>query len=154
MVSQRQGGFTLPELMITVAVLAVLGAIAAPSFTALIASQRLKSATSDVFTSLTRGRSEAIKRNREVTLAPLTAGTSWHGGWRISNPNPTYASVPLEQRGALANATISGPTSVTFRADGRIRGATAFDIAVSGIAQHRCVRMDLSGRPYQTLQGC
>lgn len=154
MVSQRQGGFTLPELIITVAVLAVLSALAAPSFTALVASQRLKSATSDVFTSLTRARSEAIKRNREVIVAPLTAGTSWQGGWRVQNPNPTYASTPLEQHGALANATISGPTSVTFRVDGRIRGAAAFNIAVSGIEQQRCVRIDLSGRPYQTLQGC
>lgn len=150
---RRQVGFTLVELMIAVAVLVILTALAAPAFSTMIANQRLKSGASDLFTALIRARSEAIKRNTEVTLAPLTTG-QWQQGWRIANPGD--ANLTLEQHGALANATVSGPASVVYLPSGRVKGsaAPAFELSVAGSAQQRCVRVDLSGRPNQTLQEC
>ena len=83
--AKRARGFTLPELLAGVAIMAILAAVAAPSMSEMVASQRVKSASGDVFTDLLRTRSEAIKRNRTVTLAPKTAG-SWAGGWTIAHP--------------------------------------------------------------------
>jgi type IV fimbrial biogenesis protein FimT len=151
---RRPAGFTLIELMVTVAVLVILTSVAAPSFSIMVANQRLKSGASDLFTALTRARSEAIKRNAEVTLAPLSSG-QWQQGWRIANPGD--ASLTLEQHGALANTTISsGPASVVYLPNGRVKGsaAAAFSLSVSGSPQHRCVRVDLSGRPNLTSQEC
>lgn len=150
--ARRARGFTLPELLAVVAVMAILATVAAPSFSELIASQRAKGAASDMFASLLRTRSEAIKRNTEVTLAP--SGTTWASGWSIAHP--TDDDVLLEDRGAVLGATITGPTSVTYLPNGRVKGTTPpeFDIEVSGAGQHRCIAVDLSGRPYQTSSEC
>lgn len=64
----RTEGFTLIELMVTIAVAAVLLAVAVPSFRHLIISNRLTTAANDVITSVTLARSEAIKRNANVDL--------------------------------------------------------------------------------------
>jgi type IV fimbrial biogenesis protein FimT len=150
---RRARGFTLPELMAGVAIMAILGAVAAPSMSELLASQRVKGASSDVFTALLRTRSEAIKRNRPVTLAPKAAG-SWAAGWTIAHP--VTANTLLLDHGAVPGGTIAGPASVAYLPNGRISGATApsFDIQVSGSAQRRCISVDLSGRPFQQPTAC
>lgn len=150
--ARRARGFTLPELLAVVAVMAILATVAAPSFSELIASQRAKGAASDMFGSLLRARSEAIKRNVEVTLAP--SGEGWEDGWSIAHPGD--ADILLEDRGAVPGATITGPASVTYLPNGRVKGADVpeFDIEVSGAGQHRCIAVDLSGRPYQTKAEC
>lgn len=149
---RRARGFTLPELMAGVAIMAILGAVAAPSMSELLASQRVKGASSDVFTALLRARSEAIKRNRPVALAPKTAG-SWAAGWTIAHP--VTANRMLLDHGAVAGGTIAGPASVTYLPNGRISGAApSFDIQVSGSGQRRCISVDLSGRPFQQPAAC
>jgi type IV fimbrial biogenesis protein FimT len=159
MVSTRQPlarharGFTLPELLAVLAILATLSALAAPAFSGLVGATRARSAGSELYASLMRARSEAIKRNAEVTLAPNTAA-QWQGGWQI--PDPLDASRKLDDHGAVAGATITGPASVVFLPNGRVKGATqpSFDISVSGSAQRRCISVELSGRPNQTKSGC
>lgn len=150
---RRAGGFTLLELLAGIAIMSVLAAVAAPSLSELVASQRAKSAASDVFTALLRTRSEAIKRNTEVTLAPKTAG-SWAAGWTVAHP--VTANLMLLDHGAVNGGTISGPASVVYQPNGRVKGATApaFDIQVSGGVQRRCITVDLSGRPFQQSTAC
>ena len=154
MVILRQArGFTLAELLAVVAIMAVMATVAAPSLSELIASQRAKGAATDVFTALLRARSEAIKRNTEVSLAPKTAG-SWGDGWSIAHPG--NATIMLLDHGKVSGATISGPAAVAYLPNGRIKGAAApeFDIQVGGGKQRRCISVDLSGRPFQTSTAC
>lgn len=150
---RRAGGFSLVELMVGVSVMAVLGGIAAPSFSRLVASQRVKSIGGELHTALVRARSEAIKRNTNVTLVPVTAG-QWQYGWSITHP--TLANTKLDDHGAIASAVVSGPDSVIYQGNGRLRGSTApsFDISATGMSEHRCVQIDLSGRPYQKASAC
>jgi type IV fimbrial biogenesis protein FimT len=145
-------GFTLPELLATLAIMATLAAIAAPSVSSLIAGQRAKAASSELFASLMRVRSEAVKRNAEVTLVPKDGG--WKHGWTI--PNPADTGHKIEDHAALAGATVTGPDSVVYLPNGRVKGTNApsFDIAVTNAATHRCVQVDLSGRPYLKPSAC
>lgn len=150
--ASRARGFTLPELMAVVAIMAIMATVAAPSFSELIASQRAKGAAADIFTSLLRTRSEAIKRNTPVTLAAADGG--WQAGWSVAHP--TDDDVLLEDHGAVSGVTMTGPDSVTFLPNGRLSGADApaFDVAATGSDRHRCIEVDLSGRPYQTPEAC
>jgi type IV fimbrial biogenesis protein FimT len=147
----RSRGFTFTELMAALAVLAILSAMAAPSFSAMIGSMRARNASSDLYASLSLARSEAIKRNAEVTLLPAS---TWGSGWHTVDPADT--SRDLDRHSAIANGTITGPDSVIFLPTGRVKGTTepAFDISVTGQSQHRCVRVDLTGRPNQSTSGC
>jgi type IV fimbrial biogenesis protein FimT len=66
MMSRRaaQGGFTLIELMVVVAVLGLLAMLVAPSFRDMILMQRLRGINSQVTTDMQFARSEAVSRGR------------------------------------------------------------------------------------------
>ena len=61
----RSEGFTFLELIVVMAILAVVAALVTPSFSRTIASARLRSAASDVRTSLARARALAVASARE-----------------------------------------------------------------------------------------
>ena len=61
-------GFTLVELLVVMAISAILIAAAVPSFQSLIASSRASSASGSLLSNLEYARSEAIRRNQNVTV--------------------------------------------------------------------------------------
>jgi type IV fimbrial biogenesis protein FimT len=84
---QKITGFTLIELIITLAVAAILLGLAAPSFTDMIKDNRLIAQTNEFTASLNLGRSEAIKRALTVTICKsdnqTSCGGNWQGGWLV-----------------------------------------------------------------------
>ncbi|MHB8668787.1 MAG: GspH/FimT family pseudopilin [Burkholderiales bacterium] len=148
-----QQGFTLGELLVVLAITGILAALAGPSFSQFIKNQRMKSMASDLNASLTLTRSEAIKRNTNVTMSPATAG-AWQSGWQIADP--TNAGANIEVHGAFTGVTATGPASVTYLSSGRAQGTTApaFDISAPGSSNQYCVSVDLSGRPNVKASGC
>jgi len=141
-------GFTLVELLTAIVVLVVLAMIAVPSFSELIASQRVQMAAMDLFTSLLRARSEAIKQNTNVTLSPI--GT-WAGGWTVAVGGAT-----VDTHAAASNISISDPGVVTYRNSGRIAGATQarFSVSATQTTTTRCVKVNLSGEPVVSDGAC
>jgi len=146
-------GFTTVELIIVVAIMGVLTAVAAPSFTGLFASQKAKNVGSELFFSLLRARSEAVARNANVTLAP-TVGGNWQQGWHIVDP--ARATTILDSHansGSSKGTTIAGPISVVYDGAGRVRSGTSPMFVITAIVgtstSYQCVSVDLGGRPYQ-----
>ncbi len=141
-------GFTMPELVVAMAITALLTAIAVPSFSGLTASQRAKTVSSELFESLLRTRSEAIVRNANVTIAPI--GSAWVSGWQVLDP--ANAANVLDTRGAESGVTIIGPAAVTYEPSGRLPAGTAPRFLVTAAAGsttvYQCLSIDLSGRPY------
>jgi type IV fimbrial biogenesis protein FimT len=84
---KRQCGFTLVELLVALAIAAVLLTLGVPSFRSTIASSRLTSSTSDLVGSLAQARSEAIRRGVRVTVcisndgATCATSGNWDRGW-------------------------------------------------------------------------
>ncbi|WP_296811383.1 GspH/FimT family pseudopilin [Methyloversatilis sp.] len=74
MISARsaQHGFTLIELMIVVALLAIISAFALPAFQTFIASNRLTSEANELLAGLNLARSEAVRTQRRVVLCRAT----------------------------------------------------------------------------------
>lgn len=146
-----QRGFTMLELMVVVAIIAILAALAAPSFNKLILDQRIKTMAADLNASLARARSEAVKRNTNVTLTPT--GT-WQNGWTIADPN--NAGTNIESHSGYTGLAATGPASVTYQSSGRIQGAAVPNINISAPAgsTFRCVAVDLSGHPYVKPAAC
>ena len=79
---RMQAGFTLIELMITIALVAIIATLAVPNFRAFVVNQQLTAASGDFMISLSQARSEAMRLGRNVAMAPLD-GANWTSGWRI-----------------------------------------------------------------------
>ena len=149
---RRVAGFTMTELLVTIALAAILTTVAVPSFNGLIANQRAKTYASELFATLVRTRSEAISRNASITLSPKTGG--WSTGWQIFDP----AGNLLEDRAAAAGVTIAGPAGVTYRPSGRLQAGAAPTFLITttsgSTTNYQCVSVDLSGRPNMQAAAC
>ena len=88
----RERGFTLIELMTVVVVVAVLLALAVPSYSVLSMRTKLKSYANELVASVYLARGEAIKRNAPMTLCisnadgdACVASGDWDQGWIVIN---------------------------------------------------------------------
>lgn len=146
-----QPGFTLIEMMITITILAVMLMIAAPSFQTFIRGQRVKTTSFDVYSALTYTRSEAMKRNGDVTISPISS--NWSNGWNIKSGT----TILRTQSNLSTSVTISGPTTITYGRDGRANASASIQVdpnpTGSGISP-RCISIELSGRPNSKTGSC
>ncbi len=152
-----QLGFTLIELMVVIMVVSILVVIGLPSMTGMLRSQRIKTASLDLYSSLTLARSEAIKRNAS-NVSMIAASGGWQNGWKVcvdANSNGVCATsevLLLQQDSLDTSITVSGPAGniVTYNRDGRLATASAAFILRAGVndkaAPMRCVDVDVSGR--------
>lgn len=105
---KHSSGVTLIELLTTVAVLALLLALALPSFNDAITRNRLTSQANEMAAALALARSEALRRSRDVTVCGSTDGatcaSNWNGGWLAwvdDNRNGTLDATDLILRTGL-----------------------------------------------------
>lgn len=148
----KQIGFTLIELMVTVSLLAILAGLATPSFREMVASQRLRTAAFGLVSDLTLARSEAVKRGASVSLTPVS--DAWAGGWRVRLVGG--ADVLSEQKPVGQGVVFStAATEVVFDRNGRSTAANTvrFQLAATG-SKYRCISIDPSGRPKSVAVEC
>lgn len=72
----RQAGLSLQELLITMAVMGILAMVAVPTYIGAVDRYRVRGAAEQLFADLQYSKSEAIKRNDEVTLS-VSSGNPW-----------------------------------------------------------------------------
>lgn len=138
---QAQRGFTLQELIIVILIVGIMASLAAPSFQSFIQNQRVQSLSSELLTSLTLARSEAIKRNNNVVVTPVSG--VWHNGWVISADG-----TELQQVGAFDGVAVSTvAASVTYQKNGRAATSSfQIDLSDQAVSEYvRCVSTTLSG---------
>jgi len=170
MYSRRSKGFTLVELMITVAVVAILAAIAFPSFQSVLRSNRVANASNEAAGLVALARSEAIRNKRGGGVCGSTSGTSCDGAWgkgmlawADTDPDGALGAGEVVLRFVAMNPAISatGPTTggITFDARGRRVGSEPKAVVLKPIscgqqALLRRMTINASGQISTTKESC
>ncbi len=146
MALRGERGFTLTELMVTVGIVGVLSALAAPSIMSMIATQRVRTATFDFYAALTYARSEAIKRNSVVTITPRSGGFA--NGYDMN-----AGGVVLRSQLGIPAVTIDATSGIALAFDGygRLTSPARYRLELgsipSGTTSKRCLEISQTGRP-------
>ncbi len=153
--AQPQRGFTLVELMVTIAVLGITLTIAIPSFESAMLSSKLGSYADSLSASTRLAHSEAIKRNVAVTLCVSSNGTScatggWGQGWIV-----LAGTTVIQRQQALASGykVINASTSLNFPPSGVGVTTATFKVcrATPTVGdRERVVAISPTGRPTVT----
>lgn len=154
-------GFTLVELVVTLAILGIILTIAIPNFQSMLASNRMASQANDVITAMSLARSEAVKRAAQVTVCAssdgATCGTNWAQGWVVRDAGGNVLRV---FRGLNGNSTLvsSAGGSVVFTATGSTTLAANATLTLCppapAIVQGRVIQIERSGRPRVANAAC
>jgi type IV fimbrial biogenesis protein FimT len=78
---RQPAGFTLVELLIAIAIAAIVVTMAVPGMRAAVSSTRLTGYSNQLVGDLSLARSEAVKRGRRVVVE--RTGANWENGWRV-----------------------------------------------------------------------
>jgi type IV fimbrial biogenesis protein FimT len=162
-VSVVQRGFTLLELMASIAILAIVVGVAVPSFMTVIENNRSQMAAEAFYSALIAARSEAVKRNQPIVLCKsadeLTCinTNDWEQGWIIfadeNANNALDVDEPLVQtngllRGATLRASFGANDLLTYLPDGTLAAIETFNICIDGdITRGYNIDLNVTGRP-------
>lgn len=154
--NSKTDGFTLIELMITLAVLAIILVIAIPNMSTFSKKQAVRSTADNILLSMVYARSEALKRNENIYILPFAG--SWNNGWCVTRSNTNCTVEDLNGEAVLLrsfspsrkNLVLSGfGSQVKFNQRGmRVAGGNAFSVKDSSLpeSEERCIQLSHTGR--------
>nr|WP_277559516.1 GspH/FimT family pseudopilin [Acinetobacter beijerinckii] len=134
--------FTLVELIVTVAVLAIIAVMAAPSFATSYARQKLESATRELVTKISEARNQAVslRNTTGVCLSTLSEANCS----TVLAINDTYKNriytVALENGISVGN---NSATNIKFRNNGSIAATTNFALTKNNLSY--CINVGITG---------
>ena len=111
-------GFTLIELMVTIAVLAIIVSIAAPNISIQLANQRVKSTTATLVNALKEAKAESVIRRQNVTLSYDNTSIPKNIVIIASDTNPNV--IANYNYNTQSNIKPIATTSITFAPSKRI----------------------------------
>jgi type IV fimbrial biogenesis protein FimT len=128
----KASGFTMVELMMTVAIGVIVLTLAVPSFRYVTNSNRIAAEINGLLGDLQFARAEAIKEGKTVTVcvstdgATCTGGEAWQGGWIVFQDPTNFGVVDANENILRIQKTFSGTDTfvsngisfVTFNREG------------------------------------
>jgi type IV fimbrial biogenesis protein FimT len=152
---KKQTGFTLLELMATLAILAIVLAFAVPNVRDMIINNRLATQANEFLAALTVARGEAIKRRvttrvQAWDVANNADTANWALGWQVVDTSNN--EVIREFNSLQGGSTLTGGvTEIDYAASGTLAGGLAAQTFQLGHAdcksdQHRTISIGTTGR--------
>lgn len=146
-------GFTLVELIITIAVAAILMAVAIPSFRSLMSSNNVTNTYYDLISAMRTARAEAVTRGAPIRVKATTS--NWNGGWSVlTADNTELRAFPARdtQFVVTPNPVV---TEVSFNGRGALTAQACFDIKdSSGASSAKKYVKILKSGSVQTASSC
>ncbi|MDO9167105.1 MAG: GspH/FimT family pseudopilin [Rhodoferax sp.] len=121
---KERRGFTLVELMVTMALVAALMAVAVPSFTAFQRNSELSSFTNTLLSGINAARSEAMKRGMYAMVVPID-GANWSSGWQVFVDKDRSQDYLAANDIAILTTEIP-PSYLTISGNGTASGTTPY----------------------------
>lgn len=150
----RFKGFTLIELMVTIAIAAILIAIAMPSLSNISASNALKSTTRDLVSTINTARAQSISTRTDILIEPAAGG--WGDGWSI-----TYEDSAAEEtqdyapRPGVTVSRIDSNDAMTFLSRGGLQGGQAeFTVCHGDLEKGRNISVSFLGKVTSDDEDC
>ena len=160
---ERIGGFTLFELMVTLAVAALILSLGVPGFRNFIQNNRATTHTNDLVTALNLGRSEAARRGVTILLCSSTDGETcsgsndWSSGWIVRRSAGAVLRTWPERSGG-AGVLTANVSQIQFQGRGSLVGGTVplLQIRLPDCSgdQGRDVSVNMAGRISVTRVTC
>lgn len=167
--NKKNHGFTLIELIVTMAVFGIVVAIAAPNMSSFLDSNRRAAQVNTFVSALNLARSEAVKRNTDITICTRNdAGTAcdntkaWDNGWLIFLDNNTLGTVDAGDtilrvyekiykretpKDVTLKETVADARFLTYQSRGQASITASFERCDdNGPAQARAIMITTSGR--------
>jgi type IV fimbrial biogenesis protein FimT len=120
-------GFSLIELVVTLAVLAILIVLGAPSIAEWMQNAQIRTGSESILSGLQTARNEAVRRNTNVefrlTNPTVAGGTGWTVILANTGEQIQAAANNEGARNAIATPTPGGAAAVTFNGFGRMPAA-------------------------------
>ncbi|RFF27321.1 GspH/FimT family pseudopilin [Wenzhouxiangella sp. 15190] len=117
---KRTAGFTLIELIVAIAVAAILLTIAVPSLSNLIRNNEVTGQTNELVALINFARSEAIRRNKSIDVDLISGTDGWSA--EVRSPDSTEDSeectVGVLRCASYNDVLLSGASSLTFNSRG------------------------------------
>lgn len=131
--------FTLIELIITMAVLAIIAAIALPNMQNMVLENRLAAFANDFSNSVSLARSEALTRRQSVSISPVDG--DWSKGWEVIIDDTSEVIGSSESYSQL---TLTDPADLEITSRGILKGL-AWDGIQACDKRSKCRVLNLSG---------
>ncbi len=128
----KDNGFTIIEIVITLTLVAILVAMAAPGFRSIVNNNQMTTQANELVASLMMARSEAVKRGTNVSVcasidsAACNGSTNWDTGWIVFTDNQVAGTVDggdsiIQTRGKTRKGitlVVSGMTFIRYQPSG------------------------------------
>lgn len=145
-------GFTLVELMVTIAIVTILMLVAVPSFVQFRRNAQLSDAASNFIAAAGTAKSGALKTGRNALLVPNDATLGWRTGWFVfvdNNWDEQYDAadeVLLRHEALTADITVTTPGTTAFSDGALLFNGSGFPKTKGGLAGNGTLVMAIPGR--------